>query len=542
MGKEESARPRIAATRGIHSNKSAQLKRGELDWIVMKSLEKARNRRYDTVASMARDWRYGCLICPPAPVEEKKMTERKSDPFFQLRSLPGTVWPPIAAPEVSQIFATYLELDRTQWLTAAELEEKQLKQLRALLVHCAAQVPYYARLLADIGLTAQSLDGLHDFRRLPLLTRELYQSHFPDLQARSLPAGMMPAGGGFSSGTNGVPIHVLKTNRDSLWWNAFFLRDLEWSNMDPRGRIATIRLLALSRQDLPRALEGLSFPYWTQFCQTLLETGPAYAMDIRQDPRRQMEWLIEVNPDYLVSLPSNLEFLAGLFQESGRRLPQLRAIQALGESLSPAARVRIESGFGVPVKNLYSTTEAGYVASPCPLGHGFHVHGESVLTEVLDGDNQPCLPGQTGRLVLTTLHNFSTPFLRYDILDDVTLAPGPCPCGRGLPLWTQIEGRRHPLLHLPNGHRKSILGILLGIRKVGGVHQFQIVQRAVDHVILRVVPDRTWKTDDHARRMRQMVHEECEMPIRVDVEEKARLELPPGGKLKIAIVEVEENR
>ena len=98
----------------------------------------------------------------------------------------------------------------------------------------------------------------------------------------------------------------------------------------------------------------------------------------------------------------------------------------------------------MPVKNLYSTTEAGYIASPCPSGTGLHVHSENVIAEVLDERDRPCAPGQTGRLVFTTLHNFLAPFIRYDILDEVTLASEPCPCGRGLPLWTRVEGRRHP--------------------------------------------------------------------------------------------------
>jgi phenylacetate-CoA ligase len=459
--------------------------------------------------------------------------------FFQLRSLPGSVWPPVPVAEASQVWAVYQALDRSQWLSPAELEGMQLQQLRALLLHCFHQVPYYRRLLSEAGLATRPLDSLADFRRLPLLTRTLYQTHFADLQARGLPTGMAAAGGGHTSGTNGVPIRVLKTNRDRLWWNAFFLRDLEWSGLDPRGRLAAIRLLAMSQEELPRALEGAVMPYWTAFFQNLLEMGPAYGIDIRQDPRRQLSWLRSVDPDYLVSLPSNLDLLAGLLQESGQRLPKLRAIQALGEPLPPDARQRIEAGFGVPVKNLYSTTEAGSVASPCPLGHGLHVHAEGVLVEVLDADNQPCQPGQTGRLVFTSLHNFITPFLRYDILDEVTLAPGPCPCGRGLPLWTHVDGRRHPLLHLAGGRRKSSMGITLGVRQVGGCHQFQIVQRAVDHVILRVVPDRTWQPD-HAARMRQVVHAECEAPIRVDVEEKTYLERPAGGKLKIALIEMDE--
>ncbi len=49
------ARASIAATRGGEPNKLAQMLRGELDCIVMKSLEKDRNRRYETAAGLARD-------------------------------------------------------------------------------------------------------------------------------------------------------------------------------------------------------------------------------------------------------------------------------------------------------------------------------------------------------------------------------------------------------------------------------------------------------------------------------------------------------
>src|SRR5262245_57053501 len=258
--------------------------------------------------------------------------------FFQVRSLPGSVWPSIPAPEISQAWSAYQTLDRTQWLSPAELEELQLQQLRALLQHCARHVPYYRRLLADVGLATRPIDSLADFRRIPLLTRELYQSHFADLQARSLPAGTIAMGSGYTSGTNGVPIKVLKTNRVALWWNAFYLRDLEWCDMDPRGRLAAIRILAMSCEELPTALEGSYLPYWNKICETLVEGGPSFGMDIRQDPHRQLQWLQEVKPDYLLSLPSNLDLLASLLRDSGARLTELRAIQAFGEPLPPAVR------------------------------------------------------------------------------------------------------------------------------------------------------------------------------------------------------------
>lgn len=463
----------------------------------------------------------------------------RASSFFHLRPPVGAIWPAVPAAEVSQVWAAYRELDRTQWLTPNDLEQGQLQQVRVLVQHCADHVPYYRRVLSDAGLLSRPLESMSGFRQIPFLTRELYQQHAADLLAKQLPTGMKEVSSGYTSGTNGVPILVRKTNRDGLWWNAFYLRDLEWSGIDPRGRLAAIRLLAKSPEELKLALTGSSSPVWGQLGQFLIENGPAFGMDIRQDPRLQLEWLERIRPNYVLSMPSNLDFLAGLLLESGRQIPDLRAIQAIGEPLPLDMRNRIEAAFGVPVKNLYSTTEGGYVASPCPLGHGLHVHAENVLTEVLDADDRPCLPGQTGRLVITSLHNFVNPFLRYEMLDDVTLASGSCPCGRGLPLWKHVEGRRHPLFFLPDGRRLSSMGVNMGVRKVGGCHQFQIIQREVDRVIIRVVPDNSW-TPSHVEQMQSVIHREFESPVRVEVETHDFLERPAGGKLKMVVVELEQ--
>jgi hypothetical protein len=63
--------PSIAANRGLEPKKLSGLVRGELDWIVMKALEKDRNRRYETANGFARDiQRYladePVLACPPS--------------------------------------------------------------------------------------------------------------------------------------------------------------------------------------------------------------------------------------------------------------------------------------------------------------------------------------------------------------------------------------------------------------------------------------------------------------------------------------------
>jgi hypothetical protein len=61
----------VAAARKTEPAKLMKLFRGELDWIVMKALEKDRNRRYETVNSLARDIRRYLAdepveACPPS--------------------------------------------------------------------------------------------------------------------------------------------------------------------------------------------------------------------------------------------------------------------------------------------------------------------------------------------------------------------------------------------------------------------------------------------------------------------------------------------
>jgi phenylacetate-CoA ligase len=322
---------------------------------------------------------------------------------------------------------------------------------------------------------------------------------------------------------------VRLTNVSQLWWFACYLRDLEWAGLDPRGTLAAVRYFKTSGEAGRQALEGVRLPCWNDVLAQLVENGPSFGMDVHQEPRRQLAWLRRVDPDYLLSFPSNLEFLAGLVAESGGRLPRLRAIQAIAETLTDDARERIEAAFGVPVRNTYSCAEAGYLASPCPAGHGLHVHAENVYLEVLDDAGDPVPPGGTGRVVLTTLHNFLTPFVRYEVMDRATVAPGPCPCGRGLPLLSGVLGKSHPVLQLPDGTWQNSSRLAVGMRKIGGFYQFRIVQSATDHYVVRVVPNPDWSTG-HAKRVTALVHDFCRRPVRVDVATADRIDLRPGGK------------
>src|SRR5262249_12688884 len=63
--------PALAAHRGTEPNRLAALVRGELDWIVMKALDKDRSRRYETASGLRLDLRRylsarPVRACPPS--------------------------------------------------------------------------------------------------------------------------------------------------------------------------------------------------------------------------------------------------------------------------------------------------------------------------------------------------------------------------------------------------------------------------------------------------------------------------------------------
>src|SRR5262249_555643 len=78
----------IAARRGLEPAKLTRLVRGDLDWMVMKALDKDRNRRYETANGLAQDLqRYladePVLACPPsAGYRLRKFVRRNKVPVL----------------------------------------------------------------------------------------------------------------------------------------------------------------------------------------------------------------------------------------------------------------------------------------------------------------------------------------------------------------------------------------------------------------------------------------------------------------------------
>ena len=128
--------------------------------------------------------------------------------------------------------------------------------------------------------------------------------------------------------------------------------------------------------------------------------------------------------------------------------------------------------------------------------------------------------GGEGRLVLTPLHNFAMPLIRYEIGDSVVLG-GPCGCGRGLPVLQRILGRTHnQRLILPNGERRWLAftsqdeGLLMSLAPV---HHYQLVQEHPESITLHLAVRETL-TEDQLKAVRGWIGSIVEYPFDIDVQ------------------------
>jgi phenylacetate-CoA ligase len=401
-----------------------------------------------------------------------------SDPLWQsLKSAaPEIAWPPVMRGAGAALESLAHQLEASQWLSAGELRARQDAQLGHLAGYLSQHSGFFRERLQRAGLSARSLPD--NLSRLPLLSRRDLQR--PDVHCDRAPDEHNPVREARTSGSTGEPVVVKRTAISQLFWLAITLREYFWHERDFRLSFSAIR---------PTISEYSVQPNWGAPAAALFETGRSQLIPITADIARIADWLGEFAPDVLVIYPNVVGALIAHLRKSGRTLPSVKLIRSISETLSDARRAEAAAFFGARVVDNYSSQEAGVIAVQCPDAGGYHIMGESLIVEVIGDGGEPCAEGQTGRVVLTDLHNFATPLVRYDIGDYAEMG-GACSCGRGLPVLRRILGRERNLILMPDGSRHWPLVGFARFRDVAPVVQYQLVQTGREAIEVRLVVEK----------------------------------------------------
>lgn len=442
----------------------------------------------------------------------------------EVRSVvPGIGWPAIGSDPAAHMLGLLFQLEHTQWLPEQRLGQLQLAQLRILLRHARATVPHYSKALQQFEI--DNLDW-ESFHALPLLNRRDLQENFEVLCSRNVPQHHGAVARGQSSGSTGSPACFLSTAVNQLFWNALTLREHYWHGRILSGKLAAIRNVEET---------GL-WPDWGSPTNSVFRTGPGATMRIDTPIARQAEWLCEQNPDYLLSYPTNILALAEYCFQAGIRLPGLREVRSMGEVVTPELRARCLEAWGAPLVDMYSCQEAGYLALQCPTGEHYHVQSESVVLEILREDGRPCEPGEIGKVVVTSLHNFAMPLIRYEI-GDFAERGGCCTCGRGMPVIQRIMGRARNVLTYPTGETHFPLLGGERYREIAPVSQYQVIQRSLGEIEARLVVQRPL-TKNEEDSLRKFILSRLGYPFELRFSYPSKILASAGGKFEDFVSEV----
>ena len=440
-------------------------------------------------------------------------------------NLSGLTWPVVPNKLNGDTLSLLYQFDQTQWWPEERLLGHQLDQIAPMLRHFQKTSPYYGEKLKTAGINFEKPLDLETFRSIPPLTRNEIQEADKALLSTAIPKDHGRLLTASSSGSTGRPVTARKTDVNQTFHRALNLRNHLWHKRDLTAKFATIRSYD---PGVAMAPDGRHSQSWT----SVYKTGPSIQLNSGHCTLgEQIHWITKERPPYILSYPTNLHALALRCQEIGLRMPWLKSIITFSEALSPGQRKIIETTFGVLVEDMYSAAEVSMIAVQCPeVPENYHVQSENVLLEVVDEDGAPCAMGETGRILVTDLHNFAMPFVRYEI-GDLAAFGKPCNCGRGLPVISRIFGRMRNMLRLESGEQFFPDIAALHLNEIAPLRQYQMIQTSYEDIEMKLNLARPFEGGEEAH-MRKMILNALGRPFNLHLIHVDDIPRHPSGKFE----------
>lgn len=423
-----------------------------------------------------------------------------------------------------QILKNWAWLRRSQWLNKEQLMMIQTRKLKEIIGHAYENTSFYNSLYKKADVRPEVINSIQSIRKVPIITKE---------QIRNIPLQERTARGidvnscitKTTSGSTGIPVTILEDPYSTAYLEGLHLRRFWSYGARPWHRVVRMLVSPKDREipQSPADKHGL----WSLIRDRKL-ANHYLSVDIQQHIRFLSEW----KPDIIVAPPSYFRVLVHNLNQQGLFLG-LRLAISWGEILDDSTRRLIGNSFETEVFDGYGCTEVaplGGLAWECPTHYGYHINMDSVVLEILrDGEN--VAPGESGTVCATSLFRRATPMIRYFLGDMVTSISDECPCGRGLPLLKNIQGRVVDFIVTKEGRYISPHAIMFTFQDVKGVAHYKVTQRSDYSVELLVKT-----SEDGQESVLATLGSLCKElfdSLQVDIQAVDRIEAIKGAKFRV---------
>ncbi len=414
------------------------------------------------------------------------------------------------------------DLTESEFWSAAQIESYQNEQLRRVVEHAYAHVPFYRERMRSAGLAPADIRTVQDLPKLPVLTKDEVRAGHERMLSEAVPRKELVLYR--TSGTTGKSLHFYVT-RDSIpfRWAVWWRHRLRFGAGpgEPHVNFTGKRVVPIDR-DRP--------PYWRRnrpMNQILLNMHHLVPGKVGHIAR-----FLDGEPVRFYSgYPSVVHAFARALIEEGIELQRKPEYVFTGaENMLDFQRADIQRVTGAVLSDQYGFAEGCGNASHCPQ-LVYHEDFEYGILECVDptlGDE----PGTVrGRIVATGFASHGFPFLRYEVGDvGVWAAPGHrCACGRESRVLLRIEGRMDDYVVTPEGRRIMRFDYLF--KDTVNVQESQIVQREPGAIIIRIVRGPHYSGAEE-REIEGLVHQWISPRLRVRFEYLDRIPREANGKFR----------
>lgn len=366
-----------------------------------------------------------------------------------------------------ETISDWLWLQSSQWRSKEQLARLQLKKLRRTVERTYKIVPFYHNLCDTAGVSLHAMQTVADFARFPIATNDQYRS--ASLRERTAKGTDVSSCMTLTtSGSTGAPVTVLLDPYAAAYRDALNLRMLRAYGVGPLDKVCRVRGGFGEKAELAAkwvVKRGMWSKYRNNRYRLLFFTG---------NIREHLDSLLIWKPTVLIAAGSYCKTLIEECEIAGMPLA-FKVVVTTAELSDEKTRTLIRDKFHAEVFDHYANEEVGSIAWECPSHAGYHLNTDSSLVEVLK-DGKSMAQDEAGEVHVTSFYQMATPIVRYATGDVAELSAEDCPCGRGLGLMKNLEGRVLDFILTPDGHNISPIAVVAAMETTPGMSQYKLTQ------------------------------------------------------------------
>jgi len=356
-------------------------------------------------------------------------------------------------------------------LSREQIELYQIDRINSLIEYAKVNCPFYKN-----RFSLNKIAALNDILSIPILQKEEIRNNLKTLISTTY--NKRNLWWTYTSGSTGKPLKYCVSResiriRYAIHDNYFELYSLPWGA--PRARLSGILTTPINNEEPPFWVFNRVFNQLQMSAYHISSKTAVYYINK----------LIEFKPVAIIGYPHSIYLLASFMLENSIRLDCVKVIFTDSENLIDAHKQVIENAFNVKCKDAYGLGEITGGAFLCENDQYIEMY-PTCLIEVVDEKGNPSNPGEPGRIIITDLVNYASPFIRYETGDIGVLSTG-CNCKwHNIKHIREIVGRVDDMILTTKGRW---VGRLSHVTKPGiGILESQIVQKQINEIEILIVP------------------------------------------------------